>query len=104
KFQKIDFNLHHIVKDTQFLCNALIVHKDVNLSVDIDGKTPAFLIGDPSKLSQILLYLLGNIIKFVNEGTIHLRIGLKEDLGDSCSLYFQVSHPGTGNVRKDLEQ
>lgn len=104
KFEKIDFNLYHIVKDTLFLCNALIVHKEVKLSVDIDRKAPAFLIGDPSKLSQILLYLLGNTIKFVHEGNIHLQIALKEDLGDSCSLHFQISHPGMGNAHKDLEQ
>lgn len=101
KFETINFNLFPLIKDTLFLCNALIVHKEVRLMVDIDRRVPTFLMGDPSKLSQILLYLLGHTIKFVNEGDIHLQVGVKEDLGDSCSLYFQISHRGMGDVHKD---
>ena len=104
KFEEIHFNLSRIVKDSLFLCNALIVHKEVRLSVEIDKKIPKFLIGDPSQLSQILLYLLGNTIKYVNEGNIHLRIMLEEDCGDSCSLQFRISHRGRGKSQTEIVQ
>ncbi|HUH47067.1 MAG TPA: ATP-binding protein, partial [Arenibacter sp.] len=104
ELEEIDFNFFGIIKDTLFLCNALIVHKEVKLSIDIDREVPTFLIGDPSKLSQILLYLLGNTIKYITEGDIHLRIGVKEDLGNACSLQFKINHPGVGKAPIGLEQ
>lgn len=102
KFEMIDFNFFRIIKDTLVLCNALIVQKEVKLSVEIEEQVPTFLNGDPSKLSQILLYLLGNTIKYTQEGTIHLRISLHEDFGDSCSLKFQIRHKGIGQFPIDL--
>lgn len=104
KSETIDFNLSRIVRDTLFLCNTLIVHREVRLSVDIDQKIPICLLGDPSKLSQILLYLLGNVIKCVNEGDIRLEVRLREDHWDSCSLQFQINHEGIGKSRIAIAQ
>ena len=69
-FDAIDFNFHGLIKDVIFLCETLVIDKNVNLQVSIDPKIPKTLVGDPSKLSQVLLNLLGNAIKFVEKGYI----------------------------------
>jgi len=78
KFENIDFNFQRIIKDTLYLCNTLIVNKDVTLEVDLDTEIPEILNGDPSKLSQILLTLLGNSIKLIDKGSVLLKIKLRK--------------------------
>ncbi|MGB5202993.1 MAG: ATP-binding protein, partial [Eudoraea sp.] len=81
----------------------LMLGKDVKLEVDVDKNIPGNLIGDPSKLSQILLNLLGNSIKFVEEGEIMLKIRLHRQDQEKVALDFVVTDTGIGISKDDLE-
>ncbi len=102
-FEFTDFNFYSIIRDVMFLCNTLILDKDVKLEVDMDTNIPEVLIGDPSKLSQILLNLIGNAIKFVEKGDIHLRIALKEEKEGNVLLEFDVVDTGIGISEENLK-
>ena len=102
-FEMLDFNFFSIVQDVVYLCNTLMLGKDVKLEVDIDKNIPENLIGDPSKLSQILLNLLGNSIKFVEEGEILLKIKLLRQGEEKVALEFVVTDTGIGISKEDLE-
>lgn len=102
-FNAIDFNFKALVQDVMFLCTTLIVDKNVDLKATIDPKIPQTLVGDPSKLSQILLNLLGNAIKFVEKGHIKLTIQLKEKKGNNFILAFSVADTGIGISKSQLE-
>ena len=102
-FEMLDFNFFSIVQDVVYLCNTLMLGKDVKLEVDIDKNIPENLIGDPSKLSQILLNLLGNSIKFVEEGEILLKIKLLGQGEEKVALEFVVTDTGIGISKEDLE-
>jgi len=102
-FESIDFNFYSIIRDVMFLCNTLILDKEVKLEVDMDTNIPEVLIGDPSKLSQVLLNLIGNAIKFVEKGDIHLKISLKEQKDKDLLLEFDVIDTGIGISKENLK-
>jgi CheY-like chemotaxis protein len=54
------------------------------------------LVGDPVRLRQILMNLIGNAVKFTERGEIVLRIGLASESGDAATLRFAVSDTGMG--------
>jgi CheY-like chemotaxis protein len=61
----------------------------------VASDVPGWVIGDPTRLRQILLNLLTNALKFTTSGTISLR--LRRDVsGDGCRLYFEVTDSGVG--------
>ncbi len=102
-FENIDFNFTSIVQDVVYLCNTLMLGKDVKLRVEQDPQIPETLIGDPSKLSQVLLNLLGNSIKFVDKGTIQLNISHIKETKDQVWLEFVISDTGIGISENDLK-
>jgi len=96
EYEYLDFNFHSIIHDVVYLCDTLIVDKHVTLKVAIDKNIPKTLSGDPSKLSQVLLNLIGNAIKFVETGSIHLEVVLLEKAKDAYLLEFEVKDTGIG--------
>ncbi|WP_164721427.1 ATP-binding protein [Maribacter sp. MJ134] len=99
----IDFNFRGLVNDVIFLCQTLILDKRVDLRVSIDSKIPKTIIGDPSKLSQVLLNLLGNAIKFVDKGHIELAVGIQRKAQDDYVLEFKVTDTGIGIPQEKLK-
>ena len=95
-FETINFKLQSVLNDIMFLSETLIMHQDVKLYVEIDKAVPEIIKGDPSKLSQVLLNLLGNAIKFVHNGHIKLRVSVRESNNNQYVLQFSVSDTGIG--------
>jgi len=102
KFESVDFNLSSIVDNVMYLCDTLVTDKNIELITTIDKNIPEQLVGDPSKLSQILLNLVGNAVKFVEEGNIHLSITLKKQRGNQLFLTFSIADTGIGISENNL--
>lgn len=100
----VPFNIKNVVKEISYLCNALIINKNVVLTTHIDSSLPEVLIGDPSKLSQILMNLLGNSIKFVEKGEIELKIYSTSNRNENIELQFTVSDTGIGVAQNNLKK
>ncbi len=101
-FDAVDFNIHGLLKDVMFLCQTLVIDKSVTLKIDIAPEIPKILVGDPSKLSQILLNLIGNAIKFVEKGHITISVDLKEQNNETYILQFSVHDTGIGIPQEQL--
>lgn len=95
-FETSNFQFGNVVNDVVYLCNTLITRKDVKLKTKIDPNIPKVLLGDPSKLSQVLLNLLGNSIKFVEKGEISLNIKIKKRDRKNIHLEFVIKDTGIG--------
>ena len=102
KFENVDFNFYRLVRDVVYLCNTLIVQQKVALELVIDPAIPEVLKGDPAKLSQVLLNLLGNAIKFVDEGHIRLNILVKKKMSSKIHIEFTVRDNGIGIEEEQL--
>ncbi len=103
EFKVVSFNFHNLIKEVSYLCDTLIVDKNIKLDVRTDPEIPAFLLGDPSKLTQVLLNLLGNAIKFSDQGNVFLDTRLKKIEKDRAHLEFRITDTGIGIPEQDLE-
>lgn len=101
--EPVEFKFYSIIRDVLFLCNTLITGRNLKIETEIDSNIPTLLVGNPEKLSQILMNLIGNAIKSTQEGTILLKIGLKEEYLDNFMLEFDVCHNGNGISDEDIK-
>ncbi|MGB5369134.1 MAG: ATP-binding protein [Flavobacteriaceae bacterium] len=95
-FESVHFSFYALIRDIVYLCKTLIVNKNVHLEVDMDPAIPEVLVGDPTKLSQVLLNLIGNAVKFVEEGEITLKIILGKNHDAKMDIEFMVADNGIG--------
>ncbi|SEM26694.1 PAS domain S-box-containing protein [Stigmatella aurantiaca] len=81
------------------ICSGLSVkaeEKKLAIRVEFEPRVPSELMGDPVKLGQVLTNLLGNAIKFTEQGSVTLGVRLLEKDADRVSLGFRVSDTGIG--------
>jgi signal transduction histidine kinase/DNA-binding response OmpR family regulator/ligand-binding sensor domain-containing protein len=92
----LDFNLRGSIEPT-LKTLALNAHqKGLELNCLIEPGVPDELLGDPSRLRQILLNLLGNALKFTEKGEITLRVQKESGNGAVTLLHFSVQDTGIG--------
>ena len=97
--EKISFNLPNLIHTTIKIVQDQACEKDIFLSVHIAPDLPSQIIGDPQRLTQILLNLVGNAIKFTPEGGVTVEI---KPWGDN-EIYFSVADTGIGIARDKQE-
>jgi len=91
-----EFDLHGCVEGAVETMAAKLGQKKVELVCDIDPAVPDLVIGDASRLRQILLNLLSNAIKFTERGEIVLRVSAAVAEAEKCALFFSISDTGIG--------
>ena len=69
--------------------------KEIKLTYNIDEKIPVLIIGDTTRLRQILINLIGSAIKYTAKGHIHLSVAKLTDNMDTLTLEFQIEDSGT---------
>jgi len=70
--------------------------KGLELSADIPAEVPDHVIGDPTRLRQILINLIDNAIKFTERGDVVLRVAVESETADEHCLHFSVTDTGMG--------
>lgn len=96
EFDIIDFDLRQIVTDLQKILNFQAAQKGLVFNVFINSKVPPLLKGDPTRLSQVLLNLATNAVKFTESGKVTIEVTLKSETPTLTTLHFRVSDTGIG--------
>ncbi len=96
EFETIDFDLRSAVEDSLELLAERAHAKNLELAGLVEYDLPGALKGDPGRIRQILVNLLGNAVKFTEEGEVVLRVGLAEDGQDAAVVRFEVTDTGIG--------
>jgi len=94
--EQIPFGLLHTIDETRKAVSARTRDKGLELVCEIAPDVPASIIGDPGRLRQILVNLLGNAIKFTNRGKITVRVALAQSGDQRLLLHFSVADTGIG--------
>ncbi len=94
--ESVDFSLRHLVGDSVALLAERAEAKNIFLEVGIDDQVPDTLEGDPARIKQLLLNLIGNGIKFTDIGGVALKVALQERQEENYHICFQVTDSGIG--------
>ncbi len=94
--ERVCFDLRETVKSTIELLSLQAQNKGLNLTCSIKPDTSTKLLGDPTRLRQILLNLVGNAIKFTSRGKVELEIVPRHETDDEVQLQFSVHDTGIG--------
>ncbi|PCJ16216.1 MAG: hypothetical protein COB02_16840 [Candidatus Cloacimonadota bacterium] len=96
ELESIEFNLLTQLRSTYASLSIRAFQKGLEILFDIPDNIPSLLIGDPGRISQILINLVGNAIKFSDDGEITTDIRLNKQSEQEVSLTFSVTDSGIG--------
>ena len=94
--ETINFDLRREVEEVAALLAGHAHEKGLELVSFVEPGTPTAVRGDPFRLRQVLTNILGNAIKFTEEGEVTLRAQLVEDAPDTVTVCFEVRDTGIG--------
>ncbi|MBU2521345.1 MAG: PAS domain S-box protein, partial [Proteobacteria bacterium] len=105
---EIDFNLHEVVEK---VCEVMALHaneKGLELTCHVAPDVQKNLIGDPTRLRQVLINLIGNAVKFTEKGDIFVEVnkhnqGAKDDLANDFEVIVSVKDTGIGIPLEKVE-
>ncbi len=96
QLEKIEFRLDKLISGIVKYLDLTASDKGIDLRMIIDGKIRPVLIGDPVRINQVLINLIGNAIKFTNEGYVELSVKLLKKDKNLNYLKFIVKDTGIG--------
>jgi len=99
-----NFILRNIVDKSVATYEQQIAKKNLHLNVCIDQDIPESLIGDPLRIQQVLLNILGNAVKFTESGGVSVEISLAEETSQRVLLDIAVKDTGIGIALEDQEK
>jgi len=102
EFETIDFNLRTVVEDVGQMMAKRAQDKGLELVCLVHPDLETELKGDPARLRQVLVNLIGNAIKFTHQGEIVIRAEPVEEMNTSAKINFSVQDTGIGIPKERL--
>ncbi len=99
ELENIDFNLRDTLEDTVASLSLQAHQKNLELRCQIPPDAPDALLGDPTRLKQIVLNLVGNAIKFTSRGELVIKVEIEDKTEDHAMFHFSVVDTGPGIPR-----
>jgi PAS domain S-box-containing protein len=103
KLESIAFNLHDLIPPLINTFSFQIKEKKIELNYSIDPRLNIILLGDPVRLNQVLINLIGNAIKFTHNGSITVNCTADLVQRDTCWVRIEVTDTGVGIAPEKLE-
>ncbi len=94
--EKIDFKLSEVIENTKAIFKPRLKDKGLDFSFTIDSNVPDILNGDPYRLNQVLVNLLGNAIKFTKTGGVTITAAIESKTPGEIILQFIITDTGIG--------
>jgi len=94
--EKFPFSLREFLGDTMKSMAVRVVADDLELAWQVDSEVPDWIIGDATRMRQIIVNLVGNSIKFTEQGEIVVRVTAKSVQKDRAEFEFSVRDTGIG--------
>lgn len=98
ELEETDFSVKEVLDNVQNIMQFKAEEKGLTLGYTIASDFPAVLKGDPTRLTQVLLNLTGNAIKFTEKGKVNIDVSSEDSdtMNTKCTAHFAVSDTGIG--------
>ncbi len=100
--ENISLDLRDIVNDLITLHTMTAEEKCVQLYAEIDDQIPEFVVGDPTRIRQVLANLVSNALKFTDKGHVLVRLSIPSSDDAQATIRFEVEDTGIG-IRSDIK-
>lgn len=103
KLQIVDdnFDLYEVIQQTRDILFINVLSKNIDLVLIIYSDTPRFVCGDKLRLKQVLLNLIGNAIKFTDEGEVVIKVTVEQQTQSDVTILITVEDTGIGISEED---
>lgn len=98
--ENIPYDVVSLTEQTAYLESIEAFNKNIELVTDIDYSIPPLVMGDPTRVKQILLNIIKNAIKFTSDGYIHVELSNK----NKDKLLFQITDTGIGIPTEKIDK
>ncbi|MHA7059459.1 tetratricopeptide repeat-containing hybrid sensor histidine kinase/response regulator [Aquimarina sp. M1] len=103
KLEKVSFDLRSLIEGIVNSLHSKQKHNNNTVHIDLDPDIKTTLLGDSVRLSQILINLIGNALKFTNNGNIWIKVKCVDYQNDNYKLQFIVKDDGIGIPKSKQE-
>jgi two-component system, sensor histidine kinase len=97
----IPFMIEDLIESVRALTQKLADKKKLILKIEINPEVPSILLGDPTRLRQVILNLVTNAIKFTEKGSITIQVKKHNEFDDHFGVRFEVIDTGIGISKKN---
>jgi two-component system sensor histidine kinase/response regulator len=102
--ETIPFNLAYLMDNLTGSFAYQAEQKGLEFMSYIAPDTPIHIVGDPGRLRQVLVNLVGNALKFTHKGSVDVKVQRREDLGKQAMIHFAIEDTGIGIPREKQEK
>ncbi len=100
EIEKTTFSIKKRINDVLIALKKSADDRKNNIHFEFDENIPDKLVGDPLKLSQVLINLVGNSVKFTQNGDVFVRVSKLDQTDSKVSLHFEIEDNGVGISKK----
>jgi two-component system sensor histidine kinase BarA len=98
-----EFDLYEVIEQTRDILFINVLTKNIDLNLVIYSDTPRWLVGDKLRLKQILLNLIGNAIKFTDQGHVLIKVSMLDIRHNEADIEIVVEDSGIGISAEDQQ-
>lgn len=104
RVERVPFRIPETVDDAVATFRESTVRKGIALGVEVDPAAPAWALGDPLRIQQVLVNLLSNALKFTAEGRVDVRVKVLRTVSAGDQLRYEVCDTGPGIRLEDQDK
>jgi len=104
EMDRMPFDLEEVMDNLATILGNKSHEKNLEFLLETAPDVPSLLIGDPLRLSQVLINLAGNAVKFTEKGEVMVRVEMVKETGDQVALRFTVKDTGIGMSQKEIDK
>jgi two-component system, sensor histidine kinase and response regulator len=104
ELETIPFDIRSTIETSVIPFTAKAIEKGLELNMLIRSDIPRLLIGDPTKLRQVISNLISNAVKFTEKGEVFIEVCSKKETDNSIKLLFIVTDTGIGMTEQELSK
>ncbi len=102
ELDSVEFQLQDLLADVVDIFASQTASKNIELVGNIPPSIPAWVVGDPERLRQVLINLMGNAVKFTEQGHVALSVTSLKASNDSAQIDIQIEDSGCGISKENL--